>query len=126
MFKSCSKCGRIHPQGYKCNVKTAAETNEQKLRACYKWNKKSVDIRKRSNYICAVCHDLYIRFGVPINTKNRVEVHHITKLKDDPLQLLADDNLICLCTEHHKQADNGEIDADYLRELANMRDGVDI
>ena len=52
---------------------------------------------------------------------NNLEVHHITKLSDDPSGLLDDDNLIALCVKHHKQADYGEVEADYLRELVKER-----
>jgi len=43
-------------------------------------------------------------------------------LRDYPEGLLEDDNLIALCIDHHKQADKGEIDIDYLRYLVKLRD----
>ncbi len=55
-------------------------------------------------------------------TYEGVEVHHITKIRDDAGLLLDDSNLIVLCEEHHKQADEGLLDADYLRKLAEQRD----
>lgn len=118
MYKSCSKCGKIHDTKYKCNsIKRIYTTdiNERKLRNTYKWQKKSKQIRDESNYLCEVCRDK------GIYNYNNIEVHHITKLKDDPNGLLDDDNLICLCQEHHKQADNGKLDINYLRKLAHDR-----
>lgn len=117
MFKACSKCGRIHSSNYECNVgRTFTGGNERKLRSTYSWTKKSLEIRERANHLCEVCR------AMGIFTYNNIEVHHIIKVKDDESQLLNDENLICLCEEHHKQADRNEIDKDYLRELARQRD----
>lgn len=119
-LKSCSKCGKIHPRGYKCNVgRIYAKTEESKLRSKYAWTKKAKQIKADANNLCEVCRDkgLY--------TYDGLEVHHITKLKDDPNGLLDDDNLIALCIYHHKQADDGELSADYLRGLVKVRQGLD-
>lgn len=119
-LKSCSKCGKIHPRNYKCNVgRIYAKTEESKLRSKYAWTKKAKQIKADANNLCEVCRDkgLY--------TYDGLEVHHITKLKDDPNGLLDDDNLIALCIYHHKQADDGELSADYLRGLVKIRQGLD-
>lgn len=117
-YKACSRCGKIHKQGFNCTKgKIYQGGEERKLRNTYKWEKKSQEIRDRSNRLCAVCRDL------GIYTYNDIEVHHIEKVKDRPDLLLVDENLICLCQEHHKQADKGEIDKEYLKSLADRRDG---
>lgn len=118
MYKSCSKCGKIHPSGYKCNAgRIYTKTDEDKLRSRYAWTKKAKQIKEDANGLCEVCkaHGVF--------TYDDLEVHHITKLREDPNGLLEDDNLICLCSYHHKQADAGELDADYLRELVREREG---
>ena len=51
-----------------------------------------------------------------------IEVHHIVKVREDETRLLDNLNLICLCKDHHEQADNNEIDKDYLIELARKRE----
>ena len=91
---------------------------EHQLRQTNKWHSKSLEIRERSHWLCAVC----LAQGI-INHES-LEVHHIRKLRDNPDGLLDDENLVCLCTTHHKQADDGELDADYLRQLALKRDGL--
>ena len=118
MFKSCSKCGKIHPKNYQCNVGRIYSSidDERKLRSKYSWTKKSSEIRQDANYLCEICREQGI-----FNYTN-IEVHHIVKVKDDKSKLLDNENLICLCQEHHKQADNGEIDKDYLIELAKKRE----
>lgn len=117
MFKSCSRCGKIHDINYKCNVGKVYKHNEiDKLRSTTRWTNKSIEIREASNYLCSVCLDEGI-----LNYDN-LEVHHINKLQDNPEQWLDNDNLICLCKYHHKQADEGKIDKDYLIELVKKRD----
>ena len=117
MFKACGRCGKIHNSKYKCTagrIYTGGE--ERRLRSRYAWAEKAKEIKKRSNYLCAVCRDQgrYVYDGL--------EVHHIEKLSERPDLLLEDANLVCLCVEHHKQADRGKIDKDYLKHLAIMRD----
>lgn len=114
MWKSCSRCGRVHPYTHSCHVGVPI-TGEMKLRNTYKWRKKREEVKKESNYLCAVCREEG-RY-----TYDDVEVHHIIKLRERKDLLLDDYNLIALCVTHHKQADEGKIDADYLRELARRR-----
>ena len=115
-FKSCSKCGKIHARGYKCNAgRTYAKTDESRLRSTSAWTRKAKQIKDDAMGLCEVCkaHGGY--------TYDKLETHHIVKLKDDPNGLLDDDNLVTLCTYHHKQADKGEIKAEYLKRLVKER-----
>lgn len=118
MLVSCSRCGRIHPRGYKCNVGRAdrADKTAYKLRASWEWQKKSREIKDKSRWLCAVCKDN--------NKLNHaaLEVHHIVKVKDNETKAYDDYNLICLCVEHHKLADAGKIDVKYLLKLATERE----
>lgn len=117
MYRSCAKCGRMHPSGQRCTVgRVYINTDERRLRSQYSWTKKSQEIRERANYLCEVCRDK------GIITYENIEVHHITKVKDDKSLLLDNDNLIALCTEHHKLADENKIDKDYLLSLAKKRE----
>lgn len=116
MYRACGRCGRIHPSGQKC-YKTFDDqrTNEQRLRSTYQWTQKSLQIREQANNLCEVCRDQNIF------TYDNLEVHHIEKVKDNKDLLLDDDNLICLCASHHKEADDGKIDKNYLKELVKKR-----
>ena len=115
-LKSCSKCGKIHARGYKCNVgRIYGKTSENKLRSSYAWTKKAKQIKADAMGLCEVCR------AQGLYTYDGLEVHHITKLSEDHNGLLDDDNLITLCVHHHKQADAGEIDADYLKKLVKYR-----
>lgn len=116
MLRACCRCGKVHEASYKCLAQVLPRTKEQTLRNKHKWRVKSEEVRERSFHLCEVCID---RGDLSIKP---VEVHHISKLRDEPGKLLDDSNLITLCVEHHKQADRGEIKADYLRELAKKRD----
>ncbi len=116
MMKSCSKCGKIHDSNFKCTPKTYNGGNERNLRSTYKWTQKSKQVRDDANWLCEYCRDKGI-----IEYRN-IEVHHIDKLKDAGAGVLLDDtNLICLCQEHHKMADAGQIPKDVLREIASRR-----
>ena len=117
MYKSCSRCGKIHDSNFKCNFgKVYIKDNEHKLRSTNKWTQKSLEIRERANYLCEVCRD------EGKITYEGLEVHHIDKIREDETKLLDNSNLVCLCTYHHKLADENAISKDYLRKLAMARD----
>ena len=121
MYKSCSKCGKIHDSNYQCKVirKNYGDAQERKLRSTWAWTQKSLEIREKAHYLCEVCRD-----QGEINYN--VEIHHIEKIREDTTKLLDNLNLVCLCVEHHKLADSGQIDKEYLRKLARMREGEEI
>ena len=117
MYKACAVCGKIHDSRKRCTFKyNYTDKEERELRSTYKWTKKSLEIRQDAQYLCEVCRDS------GVITYEGVEVHHIEKVKDRQDMLLDNYNLICLCQEHHKQADRGEISKDYLRSLAEERE----
>ena len=115
MLKSCGKCGRIHDSSFMCNANRNERTKEQAFRSTNPWRRKSIEVRKAAQYLCEVCRDngLYNCYNL--------SVHHITPLTEDESQALDDDNLVCLCGEHHEQAEAGKIDRNYLRSLAKKR-----
>lgn len=117
MLVSCSKCGKLHKMGEKCPSykRIYNKANEDKLRSKYAWTKKAKQIKQDSLNLCEICKTQ------GIYTYDGLEVHHITKLRDDPQGLLEDDNLITLCVYHHKQADDGQISQEYLKQLAAER-----
>ena len=121
MYRSCSKCGRIHKVGEKCPTFkpiTYKKTEEQKQRSSYAWTNKSIEVRKKASYLCEVCRDK------GVYTYSGVEVHHIEKLRERPDLLLDNYNLIALCKRHHEEADEGLLDKDYLRDLAKKREEI--
>lgn len=118
MLKACGRCGKLHPIGYRCTKGRAYQGGiERELRKSWDWTKKSQEIRDKAQHLCEVCRDQG-RY-----TFDGLEVHHIEKLSENPDGLLDDYNLVCLCVEHHKKADSGEISQDYLRKLAMGREG---
>lgn len=116
-LKSCSRCGKLHARDYVCTKgKVYRGGRERELRGTYAWEKKSLEIRAKANWLCEVCRD----FG--IYTYNDLQVHHIVRVEDDPDQLLDDNNLICLCVPCHNLADKGKIDPSYLYRLVDKRE----
>lgn len=119
MFKTCSRCGKIHDSNYRCTkgkVYKNYDSEERKLRHSHQWTQKSLEIREHANWLCEVCRD-----QGRLNYEN-LEVHHIIKVKEDKTKLLDNFNLVCLCVTHHKLADEGYIDSDYLLTLAKRRE----
>lgn len=117
MYKACSKCGKIHDVNYKCHHDQMHKNEiERKQRSRYVWTVKSKQIREKANYLCEVCRDQNIY------TYTSLEVHHIESLKQNKDKFLDDYNLVCLCQKHHKMAENGLIDVEYLKNLAYRRE----
>lgn len=123
MYRSCSKCGKIHDVKDKCKVKRKYKTKdseEHKLRNTTAWTNKAREIKERAGYLCEVCR------AEGVYTYEGLEAHHIEKLKDKPTKLLDDNNLITLCVFHHKLADKGMLNAGYLRKLVEIREKKNI
>jgi hypothetical protein len=119
MYKSCSKCGKIHDYNKRCYVGDTyrkKNTNANKFRRTTEWKYKSEEIRQDSKYLCSVCLDNNIY------NYNRLEVHHISPIEEDYNRRLDNYNLICLCNEHHREAEEGRIDKEYLFKLADDRE----
>lgn len=123
MLKACPYCGRMHDINTTCPRKPTTQkgrkyqhrTDADKLRNTYRWRQKREQIKQDAHWMCEVCAD-----KGNINNKH-LEVHHITKLNQAPDLLIDDNNLICLCVIHHKQADAGQLDPNYLHQLAHKR-----
>jgi 5-methylcytosine-specific restriction endonuclease McrA len=117
--KSCKHCGRIVPYDHVCPNKPKQfnkRTEAERGRYTNEWAKKSLEIKERSLFLCAVCRDKgrYVY--------DNLETHHIIPLRGRPELLLSDGNLICLCARCHEAAERGEIDAAYLMGLVMARD----
>lgn len=123
MLKACSRCGKVHDYLYTCTVgkeRKFAKTPESRLRSRASWQRKRETVKEAAYNLCEVCRDQ------GVYNFNSLEIHHIIKLKQDPNGLLNDNNLICLCSYHHKLADAGELTTDYLYKLVALRDGDNI
>ena len=118
LYKCCSRCGKIHTKNYTCHdgKRIYVGGSERQLRSTWRWTEKSRDIRERAHYLCEVCK------AEGRLTYDDIEVHHIVPLSEWNEGLLEDSNLVCLCVDHHKQADRGEISREALKILATQRD----
>ena len=84
---------------------------------------RAVDIimKKRDGYLCQICLRKQYKTMKQYQSKE-LEVHHIIPLKEDISMGLEGENLITLCTYHHKMADRGEIPAHLLKEIATEQE----
>ncbi len=116
MKKSCIYCGRIHDKNFDCGKKTKRKfnknTDKDKFRWTQAWQKKREEIKERDHYVCQYC--LLIERTI---NYNKIEVHHIVKLEENFDLKLDENNLISLCSWHHKLADKGKIEKNKLYEI---------
>ena len=127
MLKACKHCGRVHPKGYDCGSKpkknyaafkkNAAPSEADRFRWSGAWKRKAEDIKRRDLFLCRVC--LAELEGTERKHNGRdLSVHHIEPLEEAFELRLSDDNLITLCTGHHRRAERGDISRETLKRLA--------
>ena len=125
MYKTCSHCGIVpenHICPYRAYRKKERDTQANRFRSSKAWTNKSIAVKKRDLYLCAVC--MTGKYHT-INTFNhdKLSVHHIIPLAEDYNKRLDERNLITLCSYHHKMAEDGEIPRDELLELVENKYG---
>lgn len=107
MYKTCSRCGKIHELGAKCYANSRnyykPDPTIREFRNSTLWKAKTEEVRTRDKQLCLVCLSRNI-----FNYK-RLSVHHITPLTEDWSRRLDNGNLITVCEEHHRQCEHGEI-----------------
>jgi 5-methylcytosine-specific restriction protein A len=121
MLKSCKYCGGIHDRTYQCPSKpkrTKQPTYIDKFRRLRVWTNKSKQIRERDKHLCQICLRELYHTQIKYNFTN-IEVHHIESLAEAWDKRLDDGNLICLCSYHHKMAEQGEISKSELLEIVS-------
>lgn len=123
-LKTCTYCRKIHSDKKKCTAKrgyyreknTRYEKDKDYIKfiKSKQWNGKSQEIKRLDSYRCLVCQSLDLISPVYL------EVHHITKFRNDSSLKLDNNNLITLCVAHHKQADNNKISTNELHRLIKL------
>ncbi|MDR2074458.1 MAG: HNH endonuclease [Oscillospiraceae bacterium] len=117
ILKSCKYCGRIHSEDYICpNKPTSKPTEQFILRSTYRWGKTREQIRKRDCFLCQIC----LREGI-YNCEG-IEVHHAIKIDENKRLAFEPSNLITLCREHHRQADEGEIPFEAIKRIIDEQE----
>lgn len=111
MLRSCAVCGGIHEEDKMCKRTYKKDSRAYYFRNSNKWILKREQIKKRDKYLCQVC----LKDG--IYTYNNLQVHHIIPINNDYSKRLDSDNLITLCTLHHKDAERGYISVEELHSL---------
>lgn len=103
----------MHDTSFDCGKKP--KRNEKKVmtkadffRRTKKWTNKSIEIKKRDNYLCQVCIRKMYDTGSMLNYTN-LSVHHAVPVNTDWDKRLDNDNLLTVCAVHHKMAEDGTI-----------------
>lgn len=123
-LKTCTYCRKIHDNKMKCTAKKGyyrekssryeKDKDYLKFIKSKAWNDKSQEIKLLDSHCCLVCKSLNL------NSPIYLEVHHIIKFRNDSSLGLDNNNLITLCVEHHKQADNNKISSNELHRLIKL------
>ncbi len=111
MLKSCQYCQKIHDSKYDCRKKPPKINNRSandRFRYTSAWQQKRRDIRERDRYLCQVCIRKLYGTTRQFNSES-LSVHHANKLNDAYDRRLDDSNLLTLCEQHHRMADDGTI-----------------
>ncbi len=111
MLKSCQYCQKIHDSRYDCGKKPPKmnkRSANDRFRYTSAWQQKRRDIRERDRYLCQVCIRKLYGTTRQFNSES-LSVHHANKLNDAYDRRLDDSNLLTLCEQHHRMADDGTI-----------------
>lgn len=118
MLVSCRYCGGMHRRGEVCPKKPKRDytqhgerTEAQRTRSSSAWTRKAVRIKERDKYLCLVC------LAQGKYTYRDLEAHHIVPIAEEPSLAFEDDNIVTLCQDHHREADEDGIDRGWLRSL---------
>ena len=113
-LRSCSACGRIHDSRYKCAAKSKPrQSRADRFRNTSEWQRARDAARERDKNMCVWCRHL------GDITIDGLSVHHIVPLEEDFSLRTEPDNLATLCTQHHEEAERGDISLSALRKLVD-------
>lgn len=123
-LKTCTYCRKIHDDKKKCTAKKGyyrekysryeKDKDYIKFIKSKQWFDKSQEIKLLDSHCCLVCKSLGLISPIYL------EVHHIVKFRNDSSLKLENSNLITLCVNHHKQADNNKISTNELHGLIKL------
>jgi 5-methylcytosine-specific restriction enzyme A len=122
MLVSCKHCGGAHTRGAVCTKKAPSIRRKKEasyitaFRGSRVWKAKREYIKTRDKQLCRIC--LLERYNTTRKYNfHLLEVHHIQPLFRRWDKRLEDNNLITLCSYHHKMAENGIIPIAELEEI---------
>lgn len=125
MLVSCCYCGKIHDRKFDCGKKPQRiryNTEAAKFRHTTAWQKKSLEIRERDNYLCQCCIRNFPNTFRKYEYDN-VSVHHNVPVIEDEAKRLDNTNLITLCSVHHEMAERGEITREAIQRVIDEQEG---
>lgn len=121
MLKSCPYCGLIHDSKERCPKRPRRKREPNKrfsaFRSSWAWQRKRDTILRRDYHLCRICNAGGYGVFLPASDAE-LQVHHIEPLEEREDLRLEEDNLITLCSQHHRMADDGKIPRALLHALA--------
>ena len=119
MLRACPYCQKIHDSKYICSMKPKKfkkNTKIDKFRNSTAWRKKREEIRERDNNLCQACVRNLQETKIKYNSID-LSVHHAISIEDDYNKRLDEDNLLTLCTIHHKLAEKNKISYKTIKKI---------
>ena len=120
MLTSCRYCGRVHDSRYDCGRKPRQARRIKEAEAgryTGLWKAKAIERKEAALWLCQVCLE------AGDYTTGDLEAHHIVPLLEGGA-LLDDENIIVLCKKHHRDAENGLISRDFLRDILRKQNKI--
>ena len=124
MLKACKYCGKIHDSKYHCRKRPVQIRNSaaDRFRHTKAWKKKSLEIRERDHFLCQAC----VR-ELPGTIRRRnydgLSVHHAIPICQDWDARLDNNNLITLCSVHHRMAESGQLKLGLIQAIIDEQSG---
>lgn len=125
MLKSCKYCGKVHDSKYNCGKKPVRKkikyTKADRFRSTRDWTEKSIEIKRRDNYLCQICiRNLYNTLRQ--YNYDKLSVHHAIPINTDYDRRLDDDNLLTVCQMHHKMCEDGDIPYEIVKGIVEEQE----
>lgn len=92
-----------------------------KFRWSKAWKEKSIEIKRRDNFLCQICIRKLYSTLQQYNYSD-LSVHHAIPIAADWDKRLDNDNLITACDMHHDAMEKGEIPYEVVKEIIDEQE----
>lgn len=116
---------RVHDSKYDCGKRPVRKkmkpSKADYFRRSGAWTSKAIEIKQRDNYLCQIClRNLYDTIR-QYNYEN-LSVHHAIPVNADYDKRLDDDNLLTVCSMHHKMCEDGQIPYEIVKGIIDEQE----
>lgn len=126
MLRSCKYCNKIHEFNQVCEKKPKKIKKINyidRFRWSKKWQEKREEIKRRDNFLCQLC----LRNAEGTSRQYEYEnlsVHHAIPLEKNFEKGLDNDNLITVCSTHHKMCEIKKISYKEVKKIIDEQNSI--